>query len=605
MVQFSAPFFEFKEKKLSKKRCSKIGGQAVMEGVMMRGEKSVATAVRSPEGKIVVESKRLNPKTPWWKKVPVLRGAINFFMMLVEGMKTLMRSAEVYGEEEPSEFEKKIAKKFKINLFDVVLWIGVILGIALAIFLFVMLPQFITSGIQAIFNWHPSGFVINLIMGLIRMLVFLGYIILTSLVKDVRRVFEYHGAEHKVITCFEEGDELTVENVRQKSKVHDRCGTTFMFIVMAVSIVFFSLLGLLGIDGNMWARIGLRLLLMPVVAGFSYEILKLLAKFDNAFVRVVKIPGLFLQKFTTKEPDDSMIEVAIKAFETVMIMDADESVPEVSFDIEKSLSLYKIDATNKLSRNKNATPETEAEWIISSVLGVSRLELKTIEKINEKDILKCEEIISRRLKGEPLQYIFGEQDFYNVNIKCDKRALIPRFETEFMVDLVAKELKGTQKVLDLCTGSGAIAVALAKATTAEIHASDISSEALSLAKENADKNGAQVKFIHSDMFYEIEDKYDLIVSNPPYISERDMKKLAPEVKSEPCIALFGGRDGLDYYRRIATNAPKFLNKEGRIYLEVGIGQAEEVGFMLEASFKAIEIIKDLDGVERVVRATVR
>ncbi len=576
-----------------------------MEGVMMRGEKSVATAVRSPEGKIVVESKRLNPKTPWWKKVPVLRGAINFFMMLVEGMKTLMRSAEVYGEEEPSEFEKKIAKKFKINLFDVVLWLGVILGVALAVFLFVMLPQFITSGIQAIFNWHPSGFVLNLIMGLIRMLVFLGYIILTSLVKDVRRVFEYHGAEHKVITCFEEGDELTIENVRQKSKVHDRCGTTFMFIVMAVSIVFFSLLGLLGIDGNMWARIGLRLLLMPVVAGFSYEILKLLAKFDNAFVRVVKIPGLFLQKFTTKEPDDSMIEVAIKAFETVMIMDADESVPEISFDIEKSLSLYKIDATNKLSRNKNATPETEAEWIISSVLGVSRLELKTIEKINEKDILKCEEIISRRLKGEPLQYIFGEQDFYNVNIKCDKRALIPRFETEFMVDLIAKELKGPQKVLDLCTGSGAIAVALAKATTAEIHASDISSEALFLAKENADKNGAQVKFIHSDLFYEIEDKYDLIVSNPPYISEKDMKKLAPEVKNEPITALFGGRDGLDYYRRIATNAPKYLNKEGRIYLEVGIGQAEEVGFMFEASFKAIEIIKDLDGVERVVRATVR
>lgn len=576
-----------------------------MEGVMMRGEKSVATAVRSPEGKIVVESKRLNPKTPWWKKVPVLRGAINFFMMLVEGMKTLMRSAEVYGEEEPSEFEKKIAKKFKINLFDVVLWLGVILGVALAVFLFVMLPQFITSGIQAIFNWHPSGFVLNLIMGLIRMLVFLGYIILTSLVKDVRRVFEYHGAEHKVITCFEEGDELTIENVRQKSKVHDRCGTTFMFIVMAVSIIFFSLLGLLGIDGNMWARIGLRLLLMPVVAGFSYEILKLLAKFDNAFVRVLKVPGLFLQKFTTKEPDDSMIEVAIKAFETVMIMDADESVPEISFDIEKSLSLYKIDATNKLSRNKNATPETEAEWIISSVLGVSRLELKTIEKINEKDILKCEEIISRRLKGEPLQYIFGEQYFYNVNIRCDKRALIPRFETEFMVDLIAKELKGPQKVLDLCTGSGAIAVALAKATTAEIHASDISSEALSLAKENADKNGAQVKFIHSDLFYEIEDKYDLIVSNPPYISEKDMKKLAPEVKNEPITALFGGRDGLDYYRRIATNAPKYLNKEGRIYLEVGIGQAEEVGFMLEASFKAIEIIKDLDGVERVVRATVR
>ena len=590
---------------MARKRCSKIGGQAVMEGVMMRGERSVATAVRDGNGNIVVESKRLPQTAPWWKKVPILRGALNFFMMLVEGMKILMRSAEVYGEEEPSEFEKKLAKSFKINLFDVVLWVGVILGVGLSLFLFIMLPQFIMSGVQAIFNWYPHAVVTNIIMGVLRLAIFLGYIVLASLVKDVKRVFEYHGAEHKVITCYEEDLPLTVENVKKMSKEHDRCGTTFMFIVMAVSIIFFTVLGALGLDGDMWVRIGLRILLLPVVAGISYEILKFLAKFDNFLVRILKAPGLFLQKFTTKEPDESMIEVSIKAFETAMAMDKDPSVPEVKFNIDKSLSLYKIDMINKLRRVKGANAESESEWILSDVLGATRSEVKLVDKISEENIAKCEEIIARRLKGEPLQYIYGKQDFYGITVKCDKRALIPRFETEYLVDIAVKELDSEKKVLDLCTGTGAIGISVAKATGAKVSVSDISSEALSLAKENAKMNEVDIEFIHSDLFYEITDKYDMIISNPPYISEKDMKKLSPDVKAEPAIALFGGKSGLDFYKRIIADAPKFLNKEGRIYLEVGLGQAETVGTYLEESFKAIEILKDLDGVERIVRATVR
>lgn len=576
-----------------------------MEGVMMRGEKSVATAVRDSDGKIVVESKRLPKSAPWWKKVPILRGAINFFMMMLEGMQILMRSAEVYGEEEPSDFEKKLAKKFKINLFDVVIWVAVILGIGLSLFLFIMLPQFIMSGVQALFNWYPHAVVINAIMGVLRLVIFVLYIVLASLVKDVKRVFEYHGAEHKVITCYEEELPLTVENVKKMSKEHDRCGTTFMFIVMAISIIFYTVLGALGLDGDMWARIGLRIILLPFVAGISYEILKFLARFDNWFVRVLKAPGLFLQKFTTSEPDDSMIEVSIKAFETVMEMDKDENLPCVSFNIAKSYSLYKIDAVNKLSRIKGANAESEAEWIISDVLGVTRSELKLVDKISEENIKKCEEIINRRLNGEPLQYIYGKQDFYSVTVKCDKRALIPRFETEYLVDTAVKELDNTKKVLDLCTGTGAIAIAVAKSTGAKVYASDISGEALSLAKENAKLNDIDIEFIHSDLFYEIGDKFDMIISNPPYITEKEMKKLSRDVKAEPAVALFGGRDGLDFYKRIIADAPKHLNKEGRIYLEVGKGQAETVGTMLEESFKAIEILKDLDGVERIVRATVR
>ena len=591
---------------MAKKRSSKIGGQAVMEGVMMRGLKSVATAVRAPSGEIVVESKRLSSKTPWWKKIPVLRGAINFFMMLIEGMKILLRSAEVYGEEEPTEFEKKVAKKFKVNLFDIALWVGVILGVGLAIFLFIMLPEFITTGLKALFSWSPHEVVENLIRGVIRMLIFLVYIILTSLVKDVKRVYMYHGAEHKTITCFEEGRELSVENVRECNKVHDRCGTTFMFIVMAVSIVFFSILGVLGIDGGVWLNILLRLALMPVVAGISYEILKGLAKFDNPLVRVLKAPGLFLQKFTTREPSDDMIEVAITSFKTVQEMDEDESIEEKSFNIDKNFTLALMDIHNRLRKNKSCNYKVDAEWIVSFVLGISRSEVKALDTISENDLSKVKEMVERRAKGEPLQYILGEQDFLSARIKCDKRALIPRFETEYMVDLVVKQTSYKARVLDLCTGSGAIAVAVKlERPDCTVVASDISDEALSLASENATENGVEVEFVKSDMFENLVGEWDTIVSNPPYITKTEMKKLSREVKYEPQISLYGGIDGLDYYRTIAREAHKRLKSGGMLFLEVGRGQAYGVADMLVSNYQTVEVLQDLDGIDRIVRAIKR
>lgn len=572
----------------------------------MRGLKSVATAVRAPSGEIVVESKRLPSKTPWWKKVPVLRGAINFFMMLIEGMKILLRSAEVYGEEEPSEFEKKIAKKFKVNLFDIALWIGVVLGVGLAIFLFIMLPEFITTGLKALFSWSPHAVVENLIRGVIRMVIFLVYIILTSLVKDVKRVYMYHGAEHKTITCYEEGKELTVENVRDCNKVHDRCGTTFMFIVMAVSIVFFSILGALGIEGGTWINILLRLVLMPVVAGISYEVLKGLAKFDNPLVRVLKAPGLFLQKFTTREPDDGMIEVAITSFKTVQEMDKDESIEEKSFNIDKNFTLALMDIHNRLRKNKGCNYKADAEWIVSSVLGISRSEVKALDTISENDLAKVKQMVERRAKGEPLQYILGEQDFLSARIKCDRRALIPRFETEYMVDLVIKQTSYEAKVLDLCTGSGAIAVAVKlQRPDCTVTASDISEDALSLASENATQNGVDIRFIKSDMFETLVGEWDTIVSNPPYITRSEMKKLSREVKTEPHTALYGGIDGLDYYRTIAREAHKRLNVGGILFLEVGRGQAYAVADMLVTNYRTVEVLQDLDGVDRIVRAIKR
>ncbi|MBQ2714727.1 MAG: peptide chain release factor N(5)-glutamine methyltransferase, partial [Clostridia bacterium] len=414
-----------------------------------------------------------------------------------------------------------------------------------------------------------------------------------------------HGAEHKTISCYEADLPLTVENVRTCKKEHDRCGTTFMFLVMAVSIVFFSLLGLLGLDGNMWVRIGLRLLLMPVVAGLSYEILKGLAKFDNFLVRILKAPGLALQKLTTKEPDDGMIEVAIKSFTTAQELDADPSKETVTFNIDKNFTLAMTDIQNKLRKNKSCDWQADSEWIVSFVLGINRCEVKTLSTIKEEDLKKVKELVDRRAQGEPLQYILGNQTFLDADIKCDKRGLIPRFETEFMVDLVIKEMKGEEKVLDMCTGSGAIAVSIKKAHEKSCVTAVDLYEALDLAKENAERNKVEIEFIKSDMFQSLTDSYDVLVSNPPYINKKDMESLSKEVKCEPQTALFGGEDGLDFYRIIAQEGYKYLTCGGVVYLEVGKGQAGDVQKLMSENYIDVEIIRDLDGVERIVKARKR
>ena len=223
-----------------RKFVSKIGGQAVLEGVMMRGEKSVATAVRTPDGRIEVETSRIQEEQKWWKKVPVLRGFLNFFYMMAIGSKVLMRSAEVYGEDvgEPSKFELWLAEKSKKSVMDIAIYIGVILGVLFAVGLFVALPLGVVSLLEFIPGFGGIHYVWrNLIVSGVRLLILFGYLLLVSLVPDIKRVFMYHGAEHKVITCFEQGEDLTVENARKMSRQHDRCGTSFLVITVFVSVL--------------------------------------------------------------------------------------------------------------------------------------------------------------------------------------------------------------------------------------------------------------------------------------------------------------------------------------------------------------------------------
>lgn len=594
-----------KDKKVKK---TSIGGQAVLEGVMMRGRCGVATAVRDSDGVIRIEAERITPpeKKSIFVRLPIIRGIVNFFSSLVTGTKILMRSAEVYGgdDDEPSKFEKWLANTFKIDVMDVVLFFGVALGLVFSIALFFILPTFLGGLIgKAAPNMPPI--VKNLIEGGIRILIFVGYILFTSLLKDIKRTYMYHGAEHKTITCYEKGLDLTVENVKKCRRVHDRCGTTFMFFVMFVSILVYSVFGAIFpvLNENVGLKMLSRIVLLPLIAGLSYELLKLLAKTDSPLVLPLKAPGLLLQMLTTKEPDEQMMEVAIAAFEKVLKMDEDPNEPVCKFVCPEKVSVVTENLKKKF--RSSSVDETDAEWIVSIVTGIKRSELGGDSRVKSSHIDKIDELAAERIKGKPLSYVLGNADFYGYEIKVDERVLIPRPETEELVSEVLKVVKNTDKVLDLCTGSGAIALVINKKSGASVTATDISEAALEVAKENFKQFDAAVETRLIDLYGDLSEKFDIIVSNPPYIKTEEIDTLDKEVKDyEPRIALDGGEDGLDFYRRICEGAKQRLNEHGKLFLEAGYGEAEEIKKMLENDFN-VEIIKDISGIDRIIKAELK
>ena len=277
-----------------------VGGQAVIEGVMMRGPKKVATAVRTPEKKIEIQIKDVNSlseRFPILKK-PLLRGCVSLGESLVMGIRSLSYSAQMAGEDDEQISDKELAGT-------------IIFACVLAAILFVAIP----TGAAKLFHFITEDPVfLNLMEGALRLLIFLGYIAAISAMKDIQRVFQYHGAEHKTIACFEAGEALTVENVKKHTRLHKRCGTSFLLIVMLVSIFVFAFLGW----PDLWLRIRSRVVLLPVVAGISSEIIKLSANSSNCVLGWAIKPGLWLQYMTTREPDDDMIEVAIESVKAVL-----------------------------------------------------------------------------------------------------------------------------------------------------------------------------------------------------------------------------------------------------------------------------------------------
>ena len=304
------------DSKESKAFRTSIGGQALIEGIMMRGPKKQAMVVRTKDGLVTKteDLKLLKDKYPV-VGVVFIRGVVNFVSSMAIGVKAVMFSADYLPEEEqedPSKLDQWLEKRLGSEKAEkAIVTIAVVLGVALSVGLFMLLPTFLAGFVS---RYIDNNILRNLLEGVLRIAIFIGYMWFATRLNDIKRMWAYHGAEHKAIFCYEKRLPLTVENVRAQSRQHPRCGTSFLFIVMIVSILVFSLTSW----SNIWIRIGLRLLLLPVVVAISYEVIKLAGRYDNFLTRIISAPGKALQRLTTQEPDDGMIETAIEAISLVI-----------------------------------------------------------------------------------------------------------------------------------------------------------------------------------------------------------------------------------------------------------------------------------------------
>lgn len=371
---------------------SGIGGQAVIEGVMMKNKEEYAIAVRKPNNEIVVEKSTFISAAEKYKifKLPIFRGMLSFVESMIIGSRTLTFSASFFEEEEevkPSKMEKVFSKVFKEKAESIAMGITMLISVILAIGIFILLPGFLAGLLTEVIQ---SRVLLTVIEGCIRILLFVSYVVVISQIKDIKRMFMYHGAEHKTINCIEQGYDLTVENVKRQSREHKRCGTSFMFIVMFVSIIFFIFIRV----EQQWLRYVIRILLIPVIAGVSYEFIRLAGRSESRIVNILSRPGMWLQALTTKEPDNDMIEVAIQSVEAV-------------FDWKEFLNTNREKASRHKS-NKKSSKQTKTnnknEYNIS----------KQNNKINNNKNIKNSE------KDEILDEVLAKKE----NLKA-KSKLIP------------------------------------------------------------------------------------------------------------------------------------------------------------------------------------
>ena len=620
------------------RKCN-VGGQAVIEGVMMRGSKGVATAVRTPSGKIEIDVKEY---TPYAKRnklfgLPVIRGFISLVESLVVGIQTLNYSASFFEEEtEPSKFENWFKGVFKEKTNDIIIGFSLMLSLVFAVLLFFILP---TLSANLFKRLGLSNLGLNIAEGAIRVSIFLLYMYLIGKMEDIKRVFEYHGAEHKTIFCYENESELTPENANRFTRLHPRCGTNFLFLVMLVSIILFSFTGW----RSVWERMLYRIILLPLVSGITYELIRWLGKSESLVAKIIAHPGLKLQGLTTKEPTLDQLEVAIAALKAAEGIKSDEDTvsteegcqaccSEVSFKSEEGtlINTLEVEAENGVSSEavkigklltkgysilKEAEIETyiiDAQLLLAKVLTRDKIDVIT----NREEFVKKEaaekyfRLIEFRRNKMPVKYILEECEFMGINLYVTKGVLIPRPDTETLVEAVISDIKERQykTICDVCSGSGAIGLAIALNTETIVESYDISEDAERVTRENVErlKLEDRVVFSKSDLLQLALGKgrkFDVIVSNPPYIKTEVIPTLMSDVRDyEPYIALWGGDDGLSFYRRIVAESLNCLMQGGLLAFEIGHDQSKEVMGLLQANgFIEVTCIKDLSGNDRVVK----
>ncbi|MDU3522036.1 MAG: peptide chain release factor N(5)-glutamine methyltransferase [Clostridium saudiense] len=579
------------------KKCD-VGGQAIIEGVMMRGSKGLATSIRTPSGKIEVNVKKTKPITKKYKflNIPIIRGAVVLIDSLIVGIKTLNYSASFFEEdEEESKFDIWLKEKLgDKGANDLLVTFTMMISLLVAAGLFLGIPTAIASLFK---NTGISSVALNLIEAIIRIAILITYMFLISKLDDIYRVFQYHGAEHKTIFCYEADEKLTVENVRKFGRLHPRCGTNFLFLTMLVSVILFSLTGW----GGFWQRLILRIVLMPIVAGITYEIIKWLGRTESKLGKIIAYPGLKLQELTTKEPDDAQLEVAIESLKAAEGIEYKKKIGELLIDGNKILKEANID-----------TYILDTQLLLGKVLGKDKLYLITnkeeeVSKFKEREFYS---LIEKRKNKMPISYILKTTEFMGLDLHVEEGVLIPRGDTEILVEETLKFMDEDKEyeVCDLCCGSGAIGISIAHfRENTKVDLIDYYDVPEKVTKRNIVKQklSNRAKFIKSDLLNEVinqQKKYDILVSNPPYIKEEVIDTLMEDVKDyEPHTALSGGNDGLDFYRRIVDDSDKILKENGILAFEIGHDQGEEVSnLMIEKGYKNVRVVKDLAGLDRVV-----
>ena len=540
-----------------------------------------------------------------------------------------MYSAEIAGDEEDEETarkneqlteEERSAKKAKEDKqFKWLLYITVAISMVVSVAAFMFLPYVLASLIRGV---GASEFLVTIVEAFVKLALFMGYMFLISRMKDIQRTFMYHGAEHKCINCVEHGLPLTVENVLKSSRLHKRCGTSFLFLVMLVSIVLHFMFVAVPFY---WVRLLGRLLMVPVVAGISFEIIQWAGRTDSKFADIMSKPGLAMQKFTTKEPAADMAEVAIKAVEAVFDWRAylKRNLTWTSHMRQRRQKMQTLESllkkgTTILKDNGLEEAGLDAWLLLEFKTGKNRAYYFAHgdEPVSDETAAEYLTLIDRRAGHIPVQQLTHQAFFMGYEFYVNENVLIPRQDTETLVEEALKHLGDVEKpeILDMCTGSGCILLSLLlERQDACGTGVDVSPEALEVAKKNAGilKVENRADFVESDLFsapYFCEKggkdsgKYDILISNPPYIATEEIETLMEEVRlHDPRKALDGMEDGLYFYRKITAEAGRYLKPGGWLLYEIGCTQGEAVSTMMKAAgFTGVQIVKDLPGLDRVV-----
>ena len=570
-----------------KKRKEKVGGMALFNGLMLRNKKREAVGKVDDNKNIHVEINSINKNIDEDKftiyDVPIIRGIISMKNMIATSVPYVLKSSQ-------DVLNKSSKENIYIGKFELVS--AYLIAITVILVLFAAIPNFISTFLAVNIR--------NLSQAIIQTSAFIIYLLLLAKVDSLKTLFEYHGAEHKVANAYEklEKRDITIENVKKQSRFHARCGGNFVvylfFLILFITFIIPS--------NNLIFKTILQVMLLPFLAGFSYELVMYTEYLPN-FLKFLAYPAMSIQLITTKEPSDDKIELAIYTLFGCI-------------NGENQVSISKF-VKDYLLYNKSIKKDFNIKEALNIFSSIKNIDVNDIFinmdgiMLDYNEQIKANMMLNKLYKDNiPMAYIIGKVNFYNEQYIVNQDVLIPRVDSEILVEKAIEYInnENLNTMLDMCTGSGCIGISITKNSKIKYTTLiDISKEALEIANKNIILNKVDKKCstIHSDLFSSLNNsniKYDIIVSNPPYIPTKDINGLDASVKKEPTIALDGGKDGMDFYRKILKQALNHLNNNAVLIFEIGYDELEKFKEIINryAEYKVVESLKDFGGNDRVV-----